>query len=109
MCSKESAFNRFYIRYYSFTKPSYHFDKSLDNHELVELQKRVKIENAVANSKKWFDQKQQNGGWSYVNNKNNNGKSKRGFYNFKSKTASGNIERRGSNGSAGEKNCDESI
>lgn len=106
MCSKESAFNRFYIRYYTFTKPLYHFDKSLDNHELVELQKRVKIENAVANSKKWLEQKQQNGGWSYVKNNGNN-KSKRGFYNFKTK--SGNIERRGSNGSAGDKNCDESI
>lgn len=108
MCSKESAFNRFYIRYYTFTKPSYHFDKSLDNHELVELQKRLKIEIAAANSKKWFDQKQQNGGWSYVNgSKSVNNKSKRGFYNFKTKSASGNIERRGSGGSGGAKDCDE--
>lgn len=90
------------MRYFTFTKPSYLFDKSLDNHELVELQKRVKIENATANSKKWFEQKQggqQSNGWSYVNNS----KSKRGFYNFKMKNSGGsgggNIERRGSGGS----------
>lgn len=107
MCSRESTFGRFFVRYFTFTKPSYLFEKSLDNHDLVELQKRVKIENAAANSKKWFEQKQgqqQSNGWSYVNNS----KSKRGFYNFKMKNGGnggGNIERRGSGSST--KECDE--
>lgn len=104
-CSRESTFNRFYVRYYTFTKPSYLFDKSLDNHELVELQKRLKIENAAANNKKWFEQKQNgsSGGWNHVGG---SGKSKRGFYNFKVKNGGGgNIERRGSSEST--KECDE--
>jgi hypothetical protein len=113
---RDSTFNRFFVRYFNFTSPAYHSDQSLDNHELVELQKRVKIEMAAANNKKWFDQKHnQNqqvvveGGWRSVgnksNNNNNNNKSKRGFYNFKNKNAGGVIERRGSGSST--KECDE--
>jgi len=80
-CSKESSFVRFYIRYFTFTKPAYLYDNSLDNVELAELIQKIREEIGYGNgygSNGFRSQDKKNFGGNW--NKN---RGKRGYYNFK--------------------------
>jgi serine/threonine-protein kinase/endoribonuclease IRE1 len=64
MCAKEPTFAKFYVRYFTFTKPDYLSNHNLDNYELLGLVQKLKDE---INDQKYYNR---------VGNK-------RGSYNFK--------------------------
>lgn len=74
-CGKEPSMSRFYIRYYTFTKPDYLSDTKYDNVELAELIQKIRADygygNGTSDSTKNFNI---NWNWSRGN---------RGYYNFK--------------------------
>ena len=79
-CSKELSFKRYYSPIFSFKKPEYLFDESLDNEELKKIYESSR---AMYNNSPKKENRQPNNGNSFID------KSKRGTYNFSSNSQQG--------------------